>query len=197
MRSTTARRTRSTSTRSSRTSRGPRSTGASRARTRRSPRCARDPVGRTDTGSIVIAAPADAIYRAFADPAALMAWLPPGNMTGRALAYDFRPGGSYRIELAYRDDTAGKTAGNVDVSTGRFVALEPGRRIVQSVEFESADAAFGGEMIMTWTFEPLGERETRVAIVATNVPAGVSEEDHATGLRSSLDNLARYVTGRA
>jgi len=48
----------------------------------------------------------------------------------------------------------GKTVGRTDVTTGRFLTLEPGKRIVQSVEFESADVAFAGEMIMTWSFEP-------------------------------------------
>jgi uncharacterized protein YndB with AHSA1/START domain len=148
---------------------------------------------RTDTASLVIAASPDAIYRAFVTPEALMAWLPPEGMTGRVLEYQFREGGAYRIELAYRDaSSAAKTTDRTDVSAGRFVALEPGRRIVQSVEFESTDAAFAGEMIMTWTFEP-ADGGTRVVIVASNVPEGISQADHDEGLRSSLAQLARYV----
>ena len=51
-------------------------------------------MGRTDTASLVIAAQPDAVYRAFADPDALMAWLPPGNMTGRvAVRREFQPVG--------------------------------------------------------------------------------------------------------
>jgi len=150
---------------------------------------------RTDTASIVIAAPPDAIYRAFADPHALMAWLPPGDMSGRTLEYDFREGGRYRIELTYPAAArpgVGKTSERTDVSTGRFMALSPGKRIVQSVEFESADVSVGGEMLLTWTFEPVSEG-TRVTIAAQNVPAGIDEADHDAGLRSSLENLARYV----
>ena len=117
-------------------------------------------MSRTDTASLVIAAQPDAIYRAFADPDALMAWLPPGNMIGRALEYDFREGGRYRIELTYDEAArpgAGKTTERTDISSGRFLSLKPGRRIVQSVEFESADALFAGKMVMTWTFDSLGE----------------------------------------
>jgi uncharacterized protein YndB with AHSA1/START domain len=152
---------------------------------------------RTDTASLVIAARPEAIYRAFADPEALMAWLPPGNMTGRALEYDFREGGRYRIELTYDEAAgpgAGKTTERTDLSAGRFLSVLPGRRIVQSVEFESAHASFAGEMVMTWTFDPLGE-STRVTITAENVPAGISKADHDAGLRSSLENLARYLGG--
>jgi uncharacterized protein YndB with AHSA1/START domain len=152
-------------------------------------------MSRTDTASLVIAAQPAAIYRAFADPDALMAWLPPGNMTGRVLEYDFRERGRYRIELTYGEAArpgAGKTTERTDISSGRFLSLMPGKRIVQSVEFESADASFAGEMVMTWTFDSLGEG-TRVTITAENVPPGVSKADHDAGLRSSLENLARYL----
>ncbi len=150
---------------------------------------------RTDTAFLEIAVAPAAVYAAFADPAELMKWLPPGTMTGRALEYDFREGGRYRIALTYDDDapnTAGKTAERTDVSTGRFLSLEPGRRIVQTVEFESPDPAFAGEMLMTWSFEP-STSGTRVTITAENVPSGISQADHDEGLRSSLENLARHL----
>ncbi|AUX40175.1 uncharacterized protein SOCE26_015740 [Sorangium cellulosum] len=124
-----------------------------------------------------------------------MAWLPPESMTGGVLDYDFREGGRYRIELTYDEAApsgAGKTTGRTDVSTGRFLSLEPGKRIVQSVEFESSDASFAGEMVMTWSFEPL-PAGTRITITAENVPPGISQADHDAGLRSSLENLARYL----
>lgn len=124
-----------------------------------------------------------------------MRWLPPGNMTGRALEYDFRKGGRYRIALTYDDSTAedaGKSQGRTDISTGQFLTLEPGRRIVQSVEFESARSESAGEMTMTWTFEPAAGG-TLVTITAENVPPGISEADHAAGLNASLDNLARFA----
>lgn len=116
-------------------------------------------------------------------------------MNGRVLEYDFREGGRYRIELTYRDaspSTGGKTTGRSDISSGRFLTLDAGRRVVQSVEFESADASFAGVMTMTWTFErvPSG---TRVTITADEVPAAISKADHDAGLRSSLDNLAQHL----
>ncbi|HEX6276833.1 MAG TPA: SRPBCC domain-containing protein [Polyangiaceae bacterium] len=151
--------------------------------------------GRVDTASIVIAATPGRAYGAFATAEALMAWLPPADMTGRALEYDFREGGRYRIELAYgseRPASGAKTTEGTDVTSGRFVSLVTGERIVQTVEFESKDAAFSGEMTMTWTFEAVPEG-TRVTVTAENVPSGISKDDHDAGLRSSLENLARCV----
>jgi uncharacterized protein YndB with AHSA1/START domain len=151
---------------------------------------------RTDSASIEIASSPQAVYAAFSDSAALMQWLPPGTMTGRALEYDFREGGRYRLELTYEDaapSDVGKTSGRTDVTTGRFRSLEPGARIVQTVEFESTDVAFAGEMIMTWSFEATTSGTTKVTICAENVPPGVSKADHDAGLRSSLENLAKYL----
>ena len=147
---------------------------------------------RTDTASRLVSASSDAIYAALIDPDALMAWLPPEGMTGRAILFEPWQGGRYRIELTYDADGAGKTTARTDISAGRFLVLEPGRRLVQSVEFESDDPAFVGEMIMTWSLDP-APGGTNITIAAENVPAGISAEDHAVGLASSLENLARFV----
>jgi len=150
---------------------------------------------RSDTASRVIDAPPDTIYQAFASAASLMQWLPPSGMTGRALEYDFSEGGRYGIELQYVDamrKESGKSTSSSDISTGHFLELVPGRRITQSVEFESRDPAFAGTMTITWTFEP-GPGGTTVTVTADNVPPGISKVDHHAGLRSSIDNLVVFV----
>ena len=88
--------------------------------------------------------------------------------------------------------TNGKTTDRTDVTHGRFLELVPGRRVTQSVEFESSDAAFSGVMTLTWSFDD-APRGTRVTITANNVPRGISKADHDAGLRSSLENLAAFV----
>jgi uncharacterized protein YndB with AHSA1/START domain len=149
---------------------------------------------RTDTASRLISAPPDAVYQAFEQPASLMAWLPPSGMHGHVLEYDFREGGSYQIELRYDEGTAnavGKTTDQSDVTSGRFVELKPGRRITQSVLFDSGEPALAGEMTITWAFQP-APGGTQVTVTAANVPPGISKADHDAGLRSSLDNLAHF-----
>jgi uncharacterized protein YndB with AHSA1/START domain len=150
---------------------------------------------RTDSAQRLIAASPRKIFEAFVDAAALMAWLPPAGMTGRVLEFEPREGGRYKIELRFGDgapDGAGKTTGRTDVSRGRFVEMVPDRRIKQSVEFESDDAAFAGEMMMTWSFE-VAPGGTMVTVTAEKVPSGITREDHDAGMRSSLENLARFL----
>lgn len=48
---------------------------------------------------------------------------------------------------------------------------------------------------MRWTIEAVPEG-ARVTVAAENVPAGISAKDHAAGLASSLENLARLVEDR-
>ncbi len=47
-------------------------------------------------------------------------------------------------------------------------------------------------MTMTWEVTAVGDG-VRVDIRADDVPAGISAEDHAAGLHSSLANLGRYL----
>jgi uncharacterized protein YndB with AHSA1/START domain len=149
---------------------------------------------RVDGASRVVAAPVDQVYAALVDPAALETWLPPEGMTGVFERFDARPGGSYRLVLTYRDSASahGKTTADADVVEARFVDLVAGERVVQAVDFVSDDPAFGGTMTMTWEVSALGDG-TEVRIRAEDVPDGISAEDHAAGLSSSLDNLAAYL----
>lgn len=150
--------------------------------------------GRTDRASRVIAAAPGAIYDAFLDPETLMKWLPPGGMTGRVLEFEPREGGRYCIELTYTGEGKGKTGNRTDVTRGRFLTLEPGRRIVWSADFDSDDPSFAGTMIMNWLFEPHGQG-CRVTIIAEDVPTGISQADHDAGLNASLTNLAEFFGG--
>jgi hypothetical protein len=49
----------------------------------------------------IIKARPEELYAAFMDPAALVAWLPPAEMTGQIHAFDARVGGGYRMSLVY------------------------------------------------------------------------------------------------
>jgi uncharacterized protein YndB with AHSA1/START domain len=114
-------------------------------------------------------------------------------MTGRFERFDARPGGSYRMVLTYSDASGapGKATADSDIVEARFVDIVPGERVVQAVDFVSDDPAYTGTMIMTWEVAA-ADAGTRVNIVARDVPDGISAEDHAAGLDSSLTKLAAY-----
>ncbi|MFB8387795.1 SRPBCC domain-containing protein [Microbacterium sp. NPDC055910] len=147
---------------------------------------------RVDRASRFVAASPDAVYRAFVDPALLVAWLPPAGMTGHLERFDAMSG--YRMRLAYGEPPTGggKASADEDVTEVRRVEVVPGERVVEAVDFPSDDEAYSGTMTMRWTLEPV-PGGTRVVVEAVDVPRGVSEEDHAAGLASSLENLGRLV----
>jgi uncharacterized protein YndB with AHSA1/START domain len=151
-------------------------------------------VARTDTASRVIDAPPERVYAAFVDPDDLLAWLPPAGMTAKVERFDPRPGGSYRMVLTYTDASRaqGKATAETDVVEARFVEMVPDVRVVQAVDFVADDPSFRGTMTMTWEVAAVAGG-TRVDITADDVPAGISAEDHAIGLASSLENLAAYL----
>lgn len=149
---------------------------------------------RTDTASRVIAAPPAQVHAALVDREALTVWLPPDGMTARFERFDPRPGGSYRLVLTYTDPSRapGKATADSDVVEARYLDIVPDVRVVQAVDFVSDDPAFAGTMTMTWELTAV-DGGTRVDITADDVPDGISAEDHATGLASSLANLAGFV----
>jgi uncharacterized protein YndB with AHSA1/START domain len=155
-------------------------------------------MGRTDRASRVIDAAADLVYDALSDPAALAVWLPPPGMVGRFDSFDLRPGGGYRLVLTFTEAGrgTGKATPDSDVVDARFLEVVEGERIVQEVDFVSDDPAYAGTMTMTWqlTAVPGG---TLVDVRADDVPTGISADDHAAGLSSSLENLDRYVSDRS
>jgi uncharacterized protein YndB with AHSA1/START domain len=147
------------------------------------------------TVSKIIRAPRHAVYEACLDAAALPKWRVPDNMTARVHIFDAREGGTYRMSLTYRDpqqSPGGKTSEDTDTFQGRFVELIPDEKIVESIEFESHDPGFAGQMKMTTRLAD-AEDGTDVMILCENLPAGVRPEDNETGTRQSLQKLAALL----
>jgi uncharacterized protein YndB with AHSA1/START domain len=149
--------------------------------------------GASTRTSRVISARPEALYQAFVDPAALIDWLPPAEMTGKIHEFDARVGGGYRMSLFYPPDEQvfrGKTSDREDMVKVRFVDLAPPRRIVEAVSFVTADPAFFGEMTLIATFEDAAAG-TDVTLEFRNLPPGLRPEDNDAGARLSLEQLAR------
>jgi uncharacterized protein YndB with AHSA1/START domain len=148
---------------------------------------------RVDSASRIIRASPQAIYDAFIDPDALVSWLPPNGAIGHIQVFDPREGGAFRMTLVFGNaHGAGKTSDNTDEVAGRFVRLKPAELIVQDIEFVSDDPVFAGTMMMTWKLDQVADG-TAVTITCENVPSGISPEDHAAGLASTLANLASWI----
>jgi len=150
------------------------------------------PAASTRVSRIIKARP-EALYDAFVDPVALAEWLPPGEMTGRIHEFKAGVGGGYWMSLFYPPDERsfrGKTSEREDRFSVRFVELTRPRRIVETVNFETMDSAFSGEMTIVVTFDEVQDG-TRVTLVCENLPPGLAAKDNEAGSELSLAQLAR------
>jgi uncharacterized protein YndB with AHSA1/START domain len=140
-------------------------------------------------------APRATVYRAFLDARAVSTWMVPTGMTSHVHAFDACEGGAFRISLTYdAPSRTGKTTAHTDTYHGRFVKLVPNERIVQVVEFETADPALRGEMTITIALAD-ADGGTDIHAVHDGLPRGLSPGDNEAGWRSSLAKLAALVEG--
>lgn len=140
-----------------------------------------------------IRAPRPVVYRALVDADAIAKWRVPDGMRSHVHEFSAVEGGTFRVSLIYDAPTsAGKSEAHTDTYHGHFATLIPGERVVEVIEFETADPSFAGQMTMTTTLSdaPVG---TEVTITHVGLPTGVSTTDNETGTRMALANLARLV----
>jgi uncharacterized protein YndB with AHSA1/START domain len=139
--------------------------------------------------------PRSIVYRAFLDQRAVARWMVPDGMTSQVHVFEPRPGGAFRVSLTYdAAEATGKTSAHTDTYHGRFVELVPDRRIVEAIEFETADPGMRGEMTVTIELTDVGGG-TEVAAVHDHLPPGLSAADNELGWRISLGKLAALVEG--
>jgi uncharacterized protein YndB with AHSA1/START domain len=138
-------------------------------------------------------APRAIVYRALLDARAVATWMVPTGMTSHVHAFDAREGGSFRISLTYDAPTGtGKTTAQTDTFHGSFVKLVTDEKVVEVVEFETADPALRGEMTITIELTD-ADGGTDVLGVHDGLPRGVTIADNEAGWRSSLAKLAALV----
>ncbi|MGZ5115862.1 MAG: SRPBCC family protein [Burkholderiales bacterium] len=140
-----------------------------------------------------VKAPRAKVYNALVDADAIAKWKVPDGMTSHVHAFEGREGGTFRISLTYNaPGGAGKTSGHTDTYHGRFVKLVPDERVVEVVEFETADPALRGEMTITTTLSD-ADGGTELLAVHDGLPPGLSPADNETGWRMALAKLAALV----
>ena len=132
----------------------------------------------------VFKAPAERVYKAVLDPAANCKWLPPNGFTCTVYHIDPKVGGTYKMSFT------NFSTGSSHTFEGKYLELEPGRRIVATDVFE--DPGLPGTMVTSYTFTEVSVG-TEVEIVQENIPAAIPPEACYLGWQDSLDNLARLV----
>src|SRR5438309_1727797 len=114
-------------------------------------------------------------------------------MSSHVHEFDAREGGAFRVSLTYDAPTGtGKSAEHTDTYHGHFVTLVPNERVVEVLEFETADPALGGTMTMTTTLTA-ADGGTDVLVVHEGIPDSIPAADNELGTRMALDKLATLV----
>jgi uncharacterized protein YndB with AHSA1/START domain len=132
----------------------------------------------------VFKAPPERIYKAILDPAANCKWLSPNGFTCTVEHIDAKVGGTYKMSFT------NFSTGNSHAFGGKYLELEPGKRIVATDVFD--DPNLPGEMRTTYTFNKVSIG-TEVNIVQEGIPAAIPAEACYLGWQESLENLAKLV----
>lgn len=142
----------------------------------------------TGTGTVrlhrVLRAPAERVYRAFLDPAAMVKWLPPHGFTGTVHEMDTRVGGVYRMSFTNFGTGTSHSFG------GTYLELVPSEKLRYNDRFD--DPNLPGEMETTITLKPVTVG-TEVHIEQTGIPAAIPVEFCYLGWQESLALLAQLV----
>jgi uncharacterized protein YndB with AHSA1/START domain len=132
----------------------------------------------------VLKAPAERIYRAFLDPAALAKWLPPHGFTGTVHHLDARVGGTFRMSFT------NLTTGHTHSFGGTYNELVPHEKIRHTDTFD--DPNLPGQMLVTITLKKVLVG-TELNITQEGIPDVIPAEACYLGWQESLTLLTQLV----
>ena len=132
---------------------------------------------------VLKAAPAK-IFRAFSDPLAHAAWLPPYGFLCTVHKMDFKTGGEFKMSFT------NFSTGHSHSFGGKYVEIKPDAHIKYTDKFD--DPNLPGEMTTTvWLNKTLAGTELK--IVQENIPSLIPVDMCYLGWQESLDKLMRLV----
>ena len=132
----------------------------------------------------VLRAPAERVYRAFLEPAAMVKWLPPNGFTATVHQMDAKVGGTHK--MSFTNFTTGKSHS----FGGRYLELKPHERIRYTDSFD--DPNLPGEMQVTVSLKPVAGG-TEVSITQEGVPEVIPPDMCYLGWQESLVLLGKLV----
>jgi uncharacterized protein YndB with AHSA1/START domain len=136
-----------------------------------------------ETGAAVevevrIAASPETVFDFFVDPDRMIQWM------GRSAELDARPGGVFRCDINGRN-----------IASGRYVELDPPRRVVFTWGWEADDAATApGSSTVEILLEPEGD-ETHLRLIHSDLPSADAAERHRHGWEHYAERLALAAGG--
>lgn len=132
----------------------------------------------------VLKAPVSRVFRAFSDPEAKAAWLPPYGFTCKVHSFDFKVGGTYK--MSFKNFTNEQKHS----WTGTFTMIKPRELLVFKDKFD--DLNLPGEMTVTISFKEV-MCGTELNIKQEGIPDMIPAEMCYLGWQESLMKLAQLV----
>jgi uncharacterized protein YndB with AHSA1/START domain len=124
------------------------------------------------------------LYRAFTEPNALAAWLPPYGFLCTVYEMNAKVGGTYKMSF-YNFST-----GNSHSFGGRYIELKPNEFIKYTDKFD--DPNLPGEMLTSVWMQKVSAG-TELKILQEGIPSVIPIEMCYLGWQESLDKLTKLV----
>lgn len=132
----------------------------------------------------VLKASPEKIFRAFTEPAAMAAWLPPYGFTCTVHEMNATVGGTYRMSFQ------NFTTGNSHSFGGKYIDITPREFLKYTDEFEDPNLP-GTMTTAVWLKKTMVG--TDIKIVQEGIPAAILAEMCYLGWQESLEKLAKLV----
>lgn len=140
--------------------------------------------GTVNLHRVLKAAPAK-VFKAFTDPDAMAAWLPPYGFLCVVHSMDPKVGGEFKMSFK------NFTTGNGHSFGGKYLEIKPNELIKYTDKFD--DPNLPGEMITTVALREVIGGNCEVKITQTGIPDVIPVDMCYMGWQESLDKLMRLV----
>lgn len=141
-----------------------------------------------ETGTVslhrVIKATPEKVFRAFTEPLAMAAWIPPYGFLCEVHSMDVKVGGKYK--MSFTNFTTGKSHS----FGGTYEEIIPNEYLRYSDVFD--DPNLPGEMITTITLKKVSVG-TELTATQTDIPSAIPTDACYLGWQESIDKLIRLV----
>ena len=132
----------------------------------------------------VLKASPEKVYRAFTEPNALSAWLPPYGFLCAVHQFEAHVGGSYKMSFT------NFSTGNSHSFGGQYLEMDPNNFLKYTDKFD--DPNLPGEMITSVWLEKVS-CGTDLKIIQEGIPSAIPAEMCYLGWQESLEKLTKLV----
>ncbi|MEO6548080.1 MAG: SRPBCC family protein [Ferruginibacter sp.] len=132
----------------------------------------------------VLKATPEKVFRAFTEPSAIAAWLPPYGFLCTVDEFDVKEGGTFKMSFQ------NFSTGNKQSFGGKYIEVKPGELLKYTDKFD--DPNLPGEMTTTVSFRKVLVG-TEIMILQEGIPAAIPAEMCYLGWQESLEKLAKLV----